>query len=300
MGRPALIVHRVLAAPPLTYDVYALRAVPRLSGVPVVIAAAVAAVTTIFPNDTAAERARQDKYDHCCCNPAHACPPQPFQTPAEAKAPAGATATQFAQIAFTVLTIPHKFSPPVHPGVTAPPYSLRLTLGGRATGMDNFGKELEEQIPRLRRYARSLVRDAARADDLVQDSLLRALRKRHLFQPGTSLRAWLFTIMHHQYVNNVRSGLREGINIPVEDLESVLTAPATQGAGLLLRDFDRAMARLPEEQRQALLLNGLEGFSYEEVAAILDIPVGTVRSRLSRGREALRDMLEREQPRAAA
>ena len=76
MGRPALIVHRVLAAPPLTYDVYALRAVPRLSGVPVVIAAAVAAVTAIFANDTAAERARQDKYDHCCCNPAHACPPQ--------------------------------------------------------------------------------------------------------------------------------------------------------------------------------------------------------------------------------
>jgi RNA polymerase sigma-70 factor, ECF subfamily len=166
--------------------------------------------------------------------------------------------------------------------------------------MGDFGKELEEEIPRLRRYARSLVRDAARADDLVQDSLLRAIRKRHLFQPGTNLRAWLFTLLHNQYVNDVRRAVREGIGIPVEDVESLLTVPATQGAGLQLRDFDRAMARLPEEQRQTLLLSGLEEFSYEDVALILDIPVGTVKSRLSRGREALRYMLEREQPRAAA
>jgi len=166
--------------------------------------------------------------------------------------------------------------------------------------MGNFGKELEEQIPRLRRYARSLTRDPARADDLVQDCLLRAIRKRHLFQPGTNLRAWLFTMLHHQYVNDVRRRVREGISIPVEDVAPVLTASATQDAGLQLRDFDRAMARLPEEQRQALLLNGLEGFPYEDVAAILDIPLGTVRSRLSRGREALRYMLGREQPRAAA
>jgi RNA polymerase sigma-70 factor, ECF subfamily len=166
--------------------------------------------------------------------------------------------------------------------------------------MGNFGKELEEQIPRLSRYARSLTRDPARADDLVQDCLLRAIRKRHLFQPGTNLRAWLFTMLHHQYVNDVRRRVREGISIPVEDVAPVLTASATQDAGLQLRDFDRAMARLPEEQRQALLLNGLEGFPYEDVAAILDIPLGTVRSRLSRGREALRYMLGREQPRAAA
>jgi RNA polymerase sigma-70 factor, ECF subfamily len=165
--------------------------------------------------------------------------------------------------------------------------------------MGDFGKELEEKIPRLRGYARSLVRDAARADDLVQDCLLRAIRKRHLFQPGTDLRAWLFTLLHNQYVNDVRRRLREGFTVPVEDVESLLTVPATQGAALQLRDFDRAMARLPEEQRQTLLLNGLEGFSYEDVALILDIPVGTVRSRLSRGREALRHMLDRE-PRLAA
>jgi RNA polymerase sigma-70 factor, ECF subfamily len=164
----------------------------------------------------------------------------------------------------------------------------------------DFGKELEEHIPRLRRYARSLTREAARADDLVQDCLLRAIRKRHLFQPDTNLRAWLFTLLHNQYVNDVRRALREGISIPVEDVEPVLTVPSTQGAGLALRDFERALARLPEEQRQVLLLVGLEGFAYEDVAAILDIPVGTVRSRLSRGREALRYTLGRDQPRAAA
>jgi RNA polymerase sigma-70 factor, ECF subfamily len=167
-------------------------------------------------------------------------------------------------------------------------------------GMGDFGKELEEEIPRLRRYARSLVRDAARADDLVQDCLLRAIRKRHLFQPGTDLRAWLFTIMHHQHVNDVRRGVREGVNIPVEDVASVLSVPSTQDSRLALRDFDRVMSQLPEEQRQVLLLAGLEGFPYDDIASILEVPVGTVRSRLSRAREALRHMLGREQPRAAA
>jgi RNA polymerase sigma-70 factor, ECF subfamily len=166
--------------------------------------------------------------------------------------------------------------------------------------MGDFGKELEEQIPRLRRYARSLTRDAARADDLVQNCLLRAVKKRHLFQPDTNLRAWLFTILHHQYVNDVRRGLREGISIPVEDVAPVLTMPATQDATLSLRDFDRGMAQLSEEQRQVLLLAGLEGFGYDDIASILDIPTGTVRSRLSRARDALRQMLGREQPRAAA
>jgi RNA polymerase sigma-70 factor, ECF subfamily len=208
--------------------------------------------------------------------------------------------THFVQIAFTLFTIAHNFSRPIHPGVTARPYSLRLVHGREDMGMGDFGKELEEQIPRLRRYARSLTRDAARADDLVQNCLLRAVKKRHLFQPDTNLRAWLFTILHHQYVNDVRRGLREGISIPIEDVAPVLTMPATQDATLSLRDFDRGMAQLPEEQRQVLLLTGLEGFGYDDIASILDIPTGTVRSRLSRARDALRHMLGREQPRAAA
>jgi len=158
--------------------------------------------------------------------------------------------------------------------------------------MSDFGSLLEHEIPRLRRYARALTRDATRADDLVQSCLVRALAKSHLWQPGTDLRAWLFTILHNQHVNDVRRAVREGINIPVEDVAPLLTVPSTQGAALQLRDLDRAMSQLPEEQRQVLLLVGLEGMRYEEVAAVLDVPVGTVRSRLSRGRDMLRHLLD--------
>jgi RNA polymerase sigma-70 factor, ECF subfamily len=157
--------------------------------------------------------------------------------------------------------------------------------------MSDFGCQIEREIPRLRRYARALTRDATRADDLVQSCLVRALAKSHLWQPGTDLRAWLFTILHNQHVNDVRRAVREGVCVPVEDAAPQLTAPAAQGASLQLRDLDRAMARLPEEQRQVLLLVGLEGMRYEEVATVLQLPVGTVRSRLSRGRDALRRLM---------
>jgi RNA polymerase sigma-70 factor, ECF subfamily len=162
--------------------------------------------------------------------------------------------------------------------------------------MNEFGAMLEQQIPRLRRYARSLTRDVTRADDLVQSCLVRALAKAHLWQPGTDLRAWLFTIMHNQHVNDVRRAIREGIIVPVDDVAPVLTQPSTAGAGLTLRDLDRALGRLPEEQRQALLLIGLEGMRYEQAAAVLGVPVGTVRSRLSRGREALRRLMGMNEP----
>jgi RNA polymerase sigma-70 factor, ECF subfamily len=158
--------------------------------------------------------------------------------------------------------------------------------------MSDFARLLENEIPRLRRYARALTRDASRADDLVQSCLLRAVAKQHLWQPGTDLRAWLFTILHNQNVNDVRRLVREGVAVPVEDVAPVLTATANVEASLELRDFDRAIARLPEEQRQVILLVGLEGMRYEEVATILRIPIGTVRSRLSRGREMLRELME--------
>jgi RNA polymerase sigma-70 factor (ECF subfamily) len=158
--------------------------------------------------------------------------------------------------------------------------------------MSDFGLLLEKEIPRLRRYARALTRDAVRADDLVQSCLVRALAKSHLWQPGTDLRAWLFTILHNQHVNDVRRSVREGVSVPVEDVAPVLTVQSTQGASLQLRDLDRALGKLPEEQRQVLLLVGLEGMRYEEVALVLDVPVGTVRSRLSRGREMLRRLMD--------
>jgi RNA polymerase sigma-70 factor (ECF subfamily) len=162
--------------------------------------------------------------------------------------------------------------------------------------MDDFGSALGEQIPRLRRYARVLCRDPERADDLVQDSLCRALCKRHLFVPGSNLRAWLFTILHNLYVNSVRCGRRQRDNVPIDDVASILTEPPPQGGGLTLRDLDRAMDQLSEEQRQVIVLVGLESMSYDEVASILDVPVGTVRSRLSRGREELRQLLEGRRP----
>jgi RNA polymerase sigma-70 factor, ECF subfamily len=157
--------------------------------------------------------------------------------------------------------------------------------------MSDFARLLEDQIPRLRRYARALTRDATRADDLVQDCLVRALAKQHLWRPGTDLRAWLFTILHNQHVNDVRSALRESV---YTGGEASLPTPAAPNviASLQLRDLERAMAILPEGQRQVVLLVGLEGMRYEEVARILDVPVGTVRSRLSRGRHMLRKIME--------
>lgn len=159
-------------------------------------------------------------------------------------------------------------------------------------------QEIEAEIPRLRRYARALTRDVVAADDLVQDCLTRALDKFHLWQEGTDLRAWLFTILHNQYVNRVRRAVREGVSVGLKDSEPLLTRPPHQGHRLELRDLERAIAKLPEEQRVAILLVGLEGMRYEEVAAVLNVPVGTIRSRLSRGRDALRRLtgIEADEP----
>jgi len=152
-------------------------------------------------------------------------------------------------------------------------------------------RSIEAEIPRLRRYARTLARDVTAADDLVQDCLARALGKLHLWQEATDLRAWLFTILHNQYVNRVRRAVREGVTVGLSETEPMLTRAPHQDKRLELRDFERAIARLPEEQRSVILLIGLEGMRYEEVAEILGVPVGTVRSRLSRGRDTLRRLM---------
>src|SRR5438067_6692750 len=167
----------------------------------------------------------------------------------------------------------------------------------------DFSRLVEAEIPRLRRYARALTRDVSRADDLVQSCLTRAVAKQHLWQPGTDLRAWLFTILHNQHVNDVRRSVREGVNVAVEEMAPVLTIQSNAIDVLQLRDLEAAIAKLPQEQRQVILLVGLEGMRYEEVALILGVPVGTVRSRLSRGRDQLRrlmDMGEEEPTRPAA
>jgi RNA polymerase sigma-70 factor (ECF subfamily) len=156
--------------------------------------------------------------------------------------------------------------------------------------MGDTNREIEAEIPRLRRYARALTRDVVTADDLVQDCLTRALGKLHLWHDGTDLRAWLFTILHNQYVNQIRRSVREGAAVGLNENEPLLSRAPQQGKRLELRDLERAIAKLPEEQRIVILLVGLEGMHYEEVAAVLDVPVGTIRSRLSRGRENLRKL----------
>ena len=148
-------------------------------------------------------------------------------------------------------------------------------------------QRLIELIPRLRRYARALVGERAGADDLVQDTLERAWAKLHLYRRGTDLRAWLFTVMHNVHVNRVRA---TRLVDPLQDEMPELTQRAQTDA-LELRDLDRAIARLPADQRAVLLLVTLEEMSYDEVARTLGIPIGTVMSRLSRAREKLRAML---------
>jgi RNA polymerase sigma-70 factor, ECF subfamily len=156
--------------------------------------------------------------------------------------------------------------------------------------MNDFARLLEEQIPRVRRYARALTRDVTRADDLVQSCLVRAIAKQHLWEPGTNLRAWLFTILHNQHVNDVRRSAREGISVELTEAPQ-FTLQSNAIDSLQLRDLKRAMDKLAPEQRSVILLVGLEGLAYEEVAAILKVPVGTVRSRLSRGRDQLRQLM---------
>jgi len=152
----------------------------------------------------------------------------------------------------------------------------------------NDAESIVELIPRLRRYARALAGDRAAADDLVQDTLERAWAKLHLYRRGTDLRAWLFTVMHNVYVNQLRAA-RPGVQLDEEMPE--LSQPARETDALELRDLDLAIRHLPPEQREVLLLVVLEDMSYDEAAGTLGIPIGTVMSRLARAREKLRTML---------
>jgi RNA polymerase sigma-70 factor, ECF subfamily len=172
-------------------------------------------------------------------------------------------------------------------------YPTVLMLRERA--MPDFSDLLEPQIPRLRRYARALTRDTHRADDLVQDTLVRALAKQDRWEPGTNLRAWLFTLMHNQYVNDMRRGNRDAGAIDIDEVSASLVATTDPTASRQLHELERALGQLPAEQREVILLVGLEGLSYDDAAATLAVPIGTVRSRLSRGREALRRQLGMEE-----
>jgi RNA polymerase sigma-70 factor (ECF subfamily) len=154
--------------------------------------------------------------------------------------------------------------------------------------VQQFLDEIEDCVPALRRYARALTRNADRADDLVQDCLERAIRKKNLWRPTGPLQAWLFKILLNIYRNDARHRRRAGDTLPLESLVAEPSTPATQPGRLALAEMARAIDALPGEQREVLLLVVLEGFGYAEAASILSIPAGTLMSRLSRARAALR------------
>jgi RNA polymerase sigma-70 factor (ECF subfamily) len=157
--------------------------------------------------------------------------------------------------------------------------------------VSGFRQGIQATIPALRRYARALTRDAEVADDLVQDTLVRALRSEHLFHGG-DIRSWLYTILTNLNRNRLRSLARRPAVKPIEDAD----APDSSGPEAGGRDIERALAALVEDQRVALLLVVLEGLSYREVAEVQGVPIGTVMSRLARARAQIRAYLDGERP----
>jgi RNA polymerase sigma-70 factor (ECF subfamily) len=152
--------------------------------------------------------------------------------------------------------------------------------------------EVEALIPRLRRYARALTGSRDAADDLTQDTLERAWGKRALWRPDTNLRAWLFTVMHNVHVNGLKSARRTEAGGGDAEEERLPAASSSVETGIVLGELRAALAALPDDQRAVVLLVGLEQLSYAEAAEVLGIPAGTVMSRLARGRERLRRLLE--------
>ena len=153
--------------------------------------------------------------------------------------------------------------------------------------MVDFLDELEACVPALRRYARALTRNIDHADDLVQDCLERAISRRGLFRPSGPMRPWLFTILVNLHRNARRTEKRRGKHLDADSLPDLGT-PAPQHSHLALAELSRAIDDLPLEQKETLLLVTLEGMAYAEAASILDIPLGTLMSRLGRARASLR------------
>ncbi len=162
---------------------------------------------------------------------------------------------------------------------------------GPAVATAVLHRGIEANLPKLRRYARSLTRDAVAADDLVRECVTRALAKLHLWRAGTDLRAWLFTILHRRYVSQLRRATLEGSMVEWSDCASALTCAPQQIERLELRDLERRIMSLSDEQRTAVLLLGLTPANYKEVASACGVPVKTIRSRASRGRTTLRKLM---------
>jgi RNA polymerase sigma factor (sigma-70 family) len=165
----------------------------------------------------------------------------------------------------------------------------------RSEGIDDFSTALLAHLPRLRRYAIALVGDRSMADDLVQDAVERALRNQATLQDRQRLFGWLRTILHNLYMDQLRESRNRGVAVDLEDSMNSLAVSVPPGERTETMDFLRAVNTLSPDHRQILLLVGLEGLSYREIAGELDIPIGTVMSRLARARGQLRDELEKTQ-----
>lgn len=152
-----------------------------------------------------------------------------------------------------------------------------------------FEQELLALVPKLRRFARGLAQNAADADDLCQAALERALNSRAQWQVGTRLDSWMYRIMRNLWIDNRRAVQRRGTALDIDDAAMHIADDSHERmeAAMELGDVDRALARLPDEQREAVMLVLVEGYSYREAAELLDVPQGTLTSRLGRGREAL-------------
>ena len=156
---------------------------------------------------------------------------------------------------------------------------------------DAFKTELTGLIPQMRAFARSLCRDAVAADDLAQDALLKAWNNRSSYQAGTNMKAWTFTIMRNNFLNDLRKSRRQ-TELDPEVAEKTLVAHPEQEGIVHMSDLQRALDQLPAERREALLLVGAGGFAYEEAAQVCGVPVGTMKSRVARGRAQLQELME--------
>ncbi|KXG87875.1 sigma-70 family RNA polymerase sigma factor [Agrobacterium bohemicum] len=162
--------------------------------------------------------------------------------------------------------------------------------------MPDFLDEMTKSVPALRRYANALTHNRDTADDLVQDCLERAIRKQALWRPDGPLRPWLYRVLINVWRNNLRSRSRRPAQVPIDDVADQLFVPAAQTGRVALAEMARAIETLSAEHREALLLVVVEGFSYAEAAQVLEIPLGTLMSRLGRARSSLARMTQEDQP----
>ena len=164
-------------------------------------------------------------------------------------------------------------------------------MSNQASADDIFKTELTGLIPQMRAFARSLCRDAVAADDLAQDALLKAWNNRTSYQPGTNMKAWTFMILRNQFYSDKRRSWRS-TQLDPEVAERTLVAASNPMASLELDEVRRGLAMLPEDQREALILIGAGGLSYEEVSEICGCAIGTIKSRVSRARDRLATIIE--------